>query len=109
VRAIVNDNGRPLTFLCGGSRNSALFLDLFDGVFVLELDIGALNRRLDARPADEFGNAPGERALALRVRRTREDLPVRGVSIDAARPVTDIVDEILRRAEGEADAAEPGT
>lgn len=109
VRATVTDNSHLLTFFCGGSRNSAMFLDLFDGVFVLEVDVETLNRRLDARPADEFGNAVDERALVLRVHRTREDLPLGSVSINATRPIADVVDEILRRVEGEANAAEPVT
>jgi len=78
-----------------------MFLDLFDEVFVLEVDIATLHRRLDGRSADEFGNGPEERALVLRVHQTREDLPSRGVSIDATRPLGDVVDEILRHAERE--------
>jgi thymidylate kinase len=105
VRALVSDHSRPLTFFCGGSRNSAMFLDLFDGVFVLEVDIETLNRRLDVRPADEFGNVPEERALVLRVHLTREDLPAGAVSIDATSPVTDVVDELLRHVEGNTAAA----
>lgn len=106
VQTLVADHSRPLTFFCGGSRNSAMFLDLFDGVFVLEVDIETLNRRLDVRPADEFGNVPEERVLVLRVHRTREDLPAGGVSIDATRPVSDVVDEILRHVKGNAGVAE---
>ena len=60
-----------------------MFLDLVDEVFVLEVDTDTLHQRLDVRPADEFGNGPEERALVLRLHQTREDLPSRGVSIDA--------------------------
>ena len=105
VRSLVADHGRPLTFFCGGARNSAMVLDLFDGVFILEVDIETLNRRLDVRPADEFGNVPEERALVLRVHLTREDLPAAGVSIDATRPVAQVVDDILSHVEGGASAA----
>ena len=107
VKALVTDHSRPLTFFCGGSRNSAMFLDLFDGVFVLEVDVETLDQRLDVRPADEFGNVPEERALVRRVHLTREDLPAGGVSVDATRPVTDVVDEILRHVEGNADTGLP--
>ena len=71
-------------------------------MFVLEVDAETLNRRLDRRPSAEFGNLPGERALVLRVHRTREDLPVGGVSIDASRPVVDVVDDILSRVDEKA-------
>lgn len=109
VRALVSDTSHPVTFCCGGSRNSAMFLDLFDGVFVLEVDVETLDQRLDSRPADEFGNAPEERAFVLRLLRTREDLPVDGVSIDATRPVADVVDDILARVDDGATPAEPPT
>lgn len=108
VKTLVADNSQPLTFFCGGSRNSASFLKLFDGVFVLEIDLETLNRRLDARPG-EFGNLPEERALVLRLHRTREDLPGDGVSIDATRSVTVVVNEILRHVDGSSVATETAT
>lgn len=96
VREVVADHTRPVTFLCGGSRNHARFVDLLDGVFVLEVDPATLTERLDARPTDEFGARPDERALVLRVHGTREDLPD-GVPVDATRPVAEVVDDILGR------------
>ena len=36
-------------------RNFACFIDVFDGVFVLEVDLETLNRRLAARPEGEWG------------------------------------------------------
>ncbi len=72
VRRIVADHSRPVTFLCGGSRNHARFVDLLDGVLVLELDAATLAERLDARPADEFGVEPrGARAGAAAARQPR--------------------------------------
>ncbi|MGL5863805.1 MAG: nucleoside kinase, partial [Phycicoccus sp.] len=38
VRALAQDHRRPLTFFCGGSRNFSRFLDVFDEMFVLEVD-----------------------------------------------------------------------
>ncbi|WP_157745034.1 hypothetical protein [Micromonospora coxensis] len=37
VRARVADHDEPVTFFCGGSRTFHAFIDLFDGVFVLDL------------------------------------------------------------------------
>lgn len=54
VRALVANHDEPVTFFCGGSRNLHKFVDLFDGVFVLEVDWDTLNRRLDGRPEDEW-------------------------------------------------------
>ena len=38
VRALVASQDEAVTFFCGGSRNFAKFIDLFDGVFVLKVD-----------------------------------------------------------------------
>lgn len=95
VQALVADDTHPVTYLCGGSRNHADFVDLLDGVVVLDLDVDTLRRRLDERPAGEFGSEPEERALVLRVHGTGEDLPD-GIRVDATRPLTDVVDEVLR-------------
>jgi hypothetical protein len=53
VKALVANQDEAVTFFCGGSRNFAKFIDLFDGVFVLEVDLDTLNRRLDERPDSE--------------------------------------------------------
>ena len=98
VRALVADRGEPCTFFCGGSRNFSEFLDLFDEVFVLEVDLDTLKRRLDRRPGDEFGARRSERELILRLHRTGEDTPRNGIPIDATAPLAHVVDEIVRRA-----------
>jgi hypothetical protein len=97
VRALVADDAEPVTFFCGGSRNLAKFIDLFDGVFVLEIDLDTLMRRLDQRPEDEWGGRPMERDLIIRRHQTGEDVPENATPIDATAPVTEVVDDILRR------------
>jgi hypothetical protein len=51
------------------------FIDLFDGVFVLEVDLDTLNRRLDERMEDEWGGNQTERELIARLHQTKEDIP----------------------------------
>jgi hypothetical protein len=98
VRALVADQDHPATFFCGGSRNFSKFVDLFDGVFVLEVDFDTLHRRLDQRGADEFGAQRSERDLIVRLHHTKEDTPENGIPIDATAPLEQVVDEILRMA-----------
>jgi hypothetical protein len=98
VRGLVADRSEPVTFFCGGSRNFSKFLELFDGVFVLDIDLDTLNRRLDQRPEDEFGAQEWERDLILRLHRTKEDTPKHDILVDATAPLTQVVDEIVRRA-----------
>jgi hypothetical protein len=103
VRALVADRDHPATFFCGGSRNFSKFIDLFDGVFVLEVDLATLRRRLDARPDEEWGGGkPTERERIVRWHQTKEDVPKNGVGIDATVPIERVVDEILRRCQVDA-------
>ncbi len=54
VKALIASHDKAVTFFCGGSRNFSKFINLFDGVFVIEVDLDTLNRRLDERPDDEW-------------------------------------------------------
>ena len=98
VRALVADRTHAATSFCGGSRNFAQFIDLFDEVFVLQVDLDTLHRRLDERPDDECGGGkPTERARIVRWQQTGGDVSQRGVAVDATPPVEQVVDDILHR------------
>jgi len=86
-----------VTFFCGGSRNFNEFIDVFDKVFVLDVDVDTLNERLDNRPDDDWGKSKSERELILRLHATKEDIPSIGIVIDATQPLVSVVDEILSR------------
>ena len=99
VRALVADQNHAATFFCGGSRNSDRFIDLLDGVFVLEIDLDTLNRRLAARPEDEWGGSASEGESFARLQHaTKEGLPTNAIIIDATAPLSSIVDTILEQA-----------
>lgn len=98
VKAYVANQDEPLTFFCGGARNFPKFIDLLDGVFILEVDRETMNRRIDervARDPTDFGGRPEERDLIARLYATQGDVPKRGVRIDATAPIATVVDEIL--------------
>lgn len=99
VKALVANQDKIVTFFCGGSRNFSKFIDLFDGVFVLEVDLDTLNQRLDERPEDEWGGKQTERELIARLHRTKEDIPKNGIIIDATAPLARVVDEIVRQSD----------
>ena len=98
VVSLVRDRDAELTFFCGGCRNAAHFLHLFEAVFVLDVDRETLDRRLEERPEDEWAGRGRrvERDLVLRLQQTRHDLPD-GTQVDATRPLTCVVDDILSR------------
>ncbi|KAB1085737.1 nucleoside kinase [Neorhizobium galegae] len=97
VRSLVADRSHPISFFCGGSRNFHHFIDLFDEVFVLNVDLGTLKRRLAERSDDEFGGQPAERKLIMRLHAAKEDIPGNATIIDAAAPLASVVDDILSR------------
>jgi hypothetical protein len=97
VKSLVANQDDAVTFFCGGLRNFPKFIDLFDGVFVLEGDLETLNRRLDERPDDEWGGKQSERDLIMRRHQTKEDIPKDGLVIDATKPLARVVDEIIRQ------------
>ena len=96
VKAFAADQSHEATFFCGGSRNFHRFIDLFDRVFVLEVDLDTLDQRLAARPEGEWGSKPVERRLIRRLHATEEDLPRGAVPIDATAPVDEVVNAVLR-------------
>lgn len=97
LKSLVADQSNAVSFFCGGARNIPRFIDLFDGVFVLDIDRDTLIQRLAMRPDDEFGGRPVERDLILRLHATKEDIPADGVVIDASGPLERVVDDILER------------
>ncbi len=98
VRALVADQTSPATFFCGGSRNFSKFTGLFDGVFVLEIDLDTLTKRLDERPDAEWGGGrPVSRERIVRWHETKEGVPGHGIAIDATASIADVVDDMLRR------------
>ena len=96
VRRLAANQDDKATFFCGGSRNFKLFIDLFDEIFILDVDAATLNQRLDNRPGDDWGKHKSERELILRLHATKEDIPSSGIVLDATQPLVSIMDEILR-------------
>ena len=99
VKALVANQDEEVTFFCGGSRNFPKFINLFDSVFVLEVNLTTLNERLDGRPENEWGGKKSERERIVRLHQTKEDIPKNGIIIDATAPIEHVVDEIVRHSE----------
>ena len=100
VQALIANKDEAVTFFCGGSRNFSQFIELLDGVFILDVDLDTCLRRIDERVAldpTDWGGRPEERELIARLHQTKEDIPNSGVTIDATRPLEQVVDEILTR------------
>lgn len=95
--------GSPV-FLCGVTANDADELwDLFDVVFALFIDEGALKHRIASRTNDDFGKSAHELQILIEWQKTaKEDYRKLGaVLIDATRPLKQVVDEILEIANRE--------
>jgi thymidylate kinase len=98
VRALVADKRHAVTFFCGGSRNFYRFIDLLDGVFVLEVDLDTLNRRLALRPKNEWGGRASDGEYNARLQHAmKQGIPENATTIDATAPIEDVVDAILEK------------
>ncbi|HEU5230895.1 MAG TPA: AAA family ATPase [Ktedonobacteraceae bacterium] len=99
VQAFIANKDEAVTFFCGGSRNFSKFIELLDGVFILEVDLDTCLRRIDERVAldpTDWGGKPEEREIIARLHQTKEDIPSSGIVLDATPPLVSVVDEILR-------------
>jgi hypothetical protein len=88
--------GKPV-FLCGVADEDRAVWHLFAKVLVLVADAPTLEQRIVTRDNNEFGKAPEELATVLGSQAGYE-ATYRGfgaVIIDAARPLRDVVDEVL--------------
>ena len=102
VKAFVANQDEAVTFFCGGSRNFSQFIEWFDGVFILDVDLDTCLRRIDERVAvdpTDWGGKPEEREIIARLHQTKEAIPQNGIIIDATAPLAHVVDEILRQTE----------
>jgi hypothetical protein len=95
VRSLAANQDDEITFFCGGSRNFKEFIDIFDEIFILDVDVDTLNKRLASRSDDDWGKNKSERELILRLHASKEDIPSGGIVIDATQPLVSVVDEIL--------------
>jgi thymidylate kinase len=95
VRRLAANQDDEATFFCGGSRIFKQFIDLFDEIFILDVDAETLTERLDSRLDDDWGKSQSERELILHLHATKEDIPSSGIVIDATQPLVSVVDEIL--------------
>jgi len=102
VNAFVANQDEAVTFFCGGSKNSSKYIDLFDGVFVLAVDLDTSLRRIEERVAldpTDWSGTPEEREITVRMYHTKAALPQNGTIIDATAPLARVVDEILRQSD----------
>jgi dephospho-CoA kinase len=98
VNALVANQEEAVTFFCGGSKNSSKYSDLFDGVFVLEVDLETSLRRIEERVAldpTDWGGTPEERDITVHMYHTKAARPHSSSIIDATAPLARVVDEIL--------------
>jgi broad-specificity NMP kinase len=96
VRELVANKDDEVAFFCGGSRNFHKFIDIFNQVFVLDLDTQTLKERLESRSADDWDvNDPDNQIeFVLRMHTSKKALP-EGINIDTARSLNEVVDAIL--------------
>ena len=86
-----------LLFVCGSSRNRDRFLPYFMKIFNLRIDDDTMRRRLQERTDDDWPLGREGVELMLRLNRSDEK-PAGAIDVDAAQPLDQVVDELLRLA-----------
>jgi hypothetical protein len=81
-------------FVCGSCRNRDEFGPYFTKIFNLKIDHNTMRLRLAERANNDFGKKPEEVELMLRLN-CADDRPANSIDVDAARPLKDVVDDIL--------------
>lgn len=99
VKSYIDNKDEDFTFFCGGSRNFFKFIDLLDGVFILDVDLETMIQRIDQRVAEDpsdFGAKPEEKELILQLFHSKKDIPSAGTIINATQPIENIINDILK-------------
>ena len=86
-----------LLFVCGSSRNRDRFLPYFTKIFNLRIDDDTMRRRLQERTDDDWPLGQEGVELMLRLNQSDEK-PAGAIDVDAAQPLDQVVDELLRLA-----------
>jgi len=88
-------------YLCGMAGDESAFWDLLDLVICLTVDDATLRYRLATRTTNGYGKASHERDAILSANRTWNWEPYRAhgaVTIDASRPLDDVVSAVIEHA-----------
>ena len=93
----LNKKSDKPTFFCGGTMNLEHFANHFKKTFILYIDDETLKYRLANRTNNDFGKHPDELAIQLEWNQkvANHAKEKNFVLIDATRPVSEVVDEIL--------------
>lgn len=103
---LARDDG-PTLFVSGTVSNQGRFYDRFDAVVLLSAPAEVLFRRLETRTSNDYGKTAEERALILGQLAEVEPL-LRATcthEVDAARPIEDVVAELVEIGEGTKNAS----
>jgi dephospho-CoA kinase len=84
-------------YVCGSSSSLYEYVERFDRIYLLTLDVAIQNERLEARTNNDFGRDPAIRDLMRSWEKifTADMLELGAIQIDASKPLADVVDEIL--------------
>lgn len=93
----LGDQGRDLTFVCGGAMNQREFEHYFSKIFILQVNDDTLKNRILSRTSHDFGKDPKDLARQLKWNKgvSKYAREKGAVLIDASQPIDKVVDNIL--------------
>jgi dephospho-CoA kinase len=84
-------------FVCGVASNEEEYIDVFDKVFALDVDVETMKHRVKTRTKGDFGKSAHEMETLLDWHNSTQDYyrKIGAHIIDATKPIEWIVDDIL--------------
>lgn len=83
-------------FICGVAANEEEYIELFDKVFTLTLDLQTMKDRIENRTNNDFGKSKHEMDMLIAWQQSTPDYykKIDAVAIDARKPLSEVVAEI---------------
>lgn len=95
---LIHSSTSSVLFVSAIAANQSDYYELFDTIFLLEIDAKTMQERLSARRGNDYGKTPEELQKALSDHAKIQDiLKKHATAIDAIRPIDEVIGQILER------------
>lgn len=94
-------SGNRPVFVCGVASNEDEYINVFDKVFALDVDLETMTNRINTRTTGDFGKSPHEMETLLDWHKSTEEYyrKIGAHIVNSSRPLNEVVDEIVEAIE----------
>lgn len=97
LKSLINEEKNDLAFYCGGGSNVYQFMELFNKVILLTINLGINKHRLSTRTDNDFARTPEVQEYVLSKKDDWENEMVKkgSIVVDAHKDLDSIVKEVI--------------